>query len=74
MRSLHDAGLFERPIPLFEAETRERDLRAIGDGVRAIGVCSRECHIRPDLRLIYRKADAYSLELARLGSHSQLFG
>jgi hypothetical protein len=38
MRSLHDAGLFERPIPLFEAETRERDLRAIGDGVRAIGV------------------------------------
>ncbi|MBV1702885.1 MAG: type II toxin-antitoxin system YafQ family toxin [Hyphomicrobiales bacterium] len=34
----------------------------------------RECHIKPDLLLIYRKADADNLKLARLGSHSQLFG
>ena len=34
----------------------------------------RECHIRPDLLLIYRKPDAVTLRLARLGSHSQLFG
>jgi len=32
----------------------------------------RDCHIRPDLILIYRKPDAESLELVRLGSHSQL--
>ena len=32
----------------------------------------RDCHIRPDLILIYRKPDATSLELVRLGSHSQL--
>jgi mRNA interferase YafQ len=32
----------------------------------------RDCHIRPDLILIYRKPDAHSLELVRLGSHSEL--
>jgi mRNA interferase YafQ len=32
----------------------------------------RDCHIRPDLVLIYRKPDPDSLELVRLGSHSEL--
>ena len=32
----------------------------------------RDCHIRPDLILIYRKPDDDSLELVRLGSHSEL--
>jgi len=32
----------------------------------------RDCHIRPDLILIYRKPDNESLELVRLGSHSEL--
>jgi mRNA interferase YafQ len=32
----------------------------------------RDCHIRPDLILIYRKPDAETLELVRLGSHSEL--
>jgi mRNA interferase YafQ len=30
----------------------------------------RDCHIRPDLVLIYRKPDDQNLELVRLGSHS----
>jgi len=42
----------------------------------------RECHIKPDLLLIYQKQDAAKngngetgvLRLARLGSHSGLFG
>ena len=34
----------------------------------------RECHIKPDLLLIYRKPDADTLRLARIGSHSELFG
>jgi mRNA interferase YafQ len=34
----------------------------------------RECHLRPDLLLIYRKPDARILQLVRLGSHSELFG
>jgi len=33
----------------------------------------RECHIKPDLLLIYRKADSVTLRLARLGSHGELF-
>jgi mRNA interferase YafQ len=32
----------------------------------------RDCHIKPDLILIYRKPDETSLELVRLGSHSEL--
>jgi mRNA interferase YafQ len=34
----------------------------------------RECHLKPDLLLIYRKSDDDTLRLARLGSHSELFG
>ncbi len=32
----------------------------------------RDCHLRPDLVLIYRLPDDSSLELVRLGSHSEL--
>jgi mRNA interferase YafQ len=32
----------------------------------------RDCHLKPDLILIYRKPDAANLELVRLGSHSEL--
>ena len=32
----------------------------------------RDCHIRPDLVLIYRKPDETHLDLVRLGSHSEL--
>jgi mRNA interferase YafQ len=32
----------------------------------------RDCHIRPDLVLIYEKPDADTLRLVRLGSHSEL--
>lgn len=34
----------------------------------------RECHIKPDLLLIYRKPDPDVLQLVRLGSHNELFG
>lgn len=33
----------------------------------------RECHLKPDLLLIYTKSDAETLRLIRLGSHSDLF-
>ena len=32
----------------------------------------RDCHIRPNLLLVYRLPDADTLELVRLGSHSEL--
>ena len=34
----------------------------------------RECHIKPDLLLIYRKHDEQVLQLVRMGSHAALFG
>jgi len=34
----------------------------------------RDCHIKPDLVLIYQKPDADNLHLVRLGSHAQVFG
>lgn len=32
----------------------------------------RDCHVRPDLVLIYRKPDDSTLQLVRLGSHAEL--
>lgn len=32
----------------------------------------RDCHVKPDLVLIYRKPDDATLQLVRLGSHSEL--
>ena len=46
-----------------------RDHQLTGDWVGY-----RECHIKPDLLLIYKQADDNTLRLARLGSHSELFG
>ena len=32
----------------------------------------RDCHIKPDLVLLYRKPGASTLQLVRLGSHAEL--
>ncbi len=32
----------------------------------------RDCHIKPDLVLIYAKPDTQTLQLVRMGSHSEL--
>jgi mRNA interferase YafQ len=32
----------------------------------------RDCHVKPDLVLIYRKPDTGTLQLVRIGSHSEL--
>jgi mRNA interferase YafQ len=50
-----------------EPKHRDHDLSGDWSGYR-------ECHILPDLLLIYRKTDAMTLRLARLGSHSEVFG
>lgn len=34
----------------------------------------RECHLKPDLLMIYRKPAQGVLQVVRLGSHSELFG
>ncbi|RJX30294.1 MAG: type II toxin-antitoxin system YafQ family toxin [Oxalobacter sp.] len=50
-----------------DAKYRDHDLSGDWAGYR-------ECHIKPDLLLIYRKSNSDILRLARLGSHSELFG
>lgn len=56
------ALLFDVPLPV-----KYRDHALIGTWKD-----HRDCHIRPDLVLIYRKLDATVLQLVRLGSHSEL--
>lgn len=48
-------------------EARHRDHPLTGDWKD-----HRDCHVRPDLVLIYRKPDDEVLQLVRLGSHSEL--
>jgi mRNA interferase YafQ len=67
-----DAGLVPVLVALanddpLEPRHRDHDLSGDWQGYR-------ECHVKPDLLLIYRKTDADTLRLARLGSHSELFG
>ena len=52
---------------LLAAKCRDHELNGDWKGYR-------ECHVKPDLLLIYRKVDVDILRLARLGSHSALFG
>lgn len=52
---------------LLDAKHRDHALSGDWSGYR-------ECHIMPDLLLIYRKPDEEILQLARLGSHSELLG
>jgi mRNA interferase YafQ len=62
---LFDAVLFlinDQPLP-----PRYRDHPLTGNWLD-----HRDCHIRPDLVLIYRKPDTDTLQLVRLGSHSEL--
>ena len=57
-----EALLRDAPLP-----ARHRDHSLSGDWSD-----HRDCHIRPDLVLIYRKPSPDILQLVRLGSHSEL--
>jgi mRNA interferase YafQ len=50
-----------------ELPARCRDHALIGDWAD-----HRDCHVRPDLVLIYRKPDLDTLQLVRIGSHAEL--
>jgi mRNA interferase YafQ len=50
-----------------QLEPRHRDHALTGDWKD-----HRDCHIKPDLVLIYRKPDSTTLQLVRIGSHSEL--
>jgi mRNA interferase YafQ len=40
--------------------------------MRGIWHDCRNCHLRPDLVMLYREPDADALHLVRLGSHAEL--
>jgi len=64
-------AVFKATVDLLVSETplpvANRDLPLKGDWKGC-----RDCHLKPDLVLIYRKTRT-SIELLRLGSHSELF-
>jgi mRNA interferase YafQ len=75
-RGQHRATLDDDLVPVLEALANDKPLEARHRDHELSGDWSgyRECHVRPDLLLIYRKPDQDTLRLARLGSHSELFG
>ena len=69
-RATLEASLSAVLVPLMMDEAlaeRFRDLPLSGDWTGF-----RDCHVKPDLVLIYEKPDDKTLRLVRLGSHSEL--
>jgi mRNA interferase YafQ len=72
----HGATLDAELVPVLAALADDRPLEPRHRNHELSGDWSgyRECHVKPDLLLIYRKTEDEILRLARLGSHSELFG
>ncbi len=69
-RATLDASLAAVLAPLMHDEAlleRYRDHPLLGEWAGF-----RDCHVKPDLVLIYEKPDDETLRLVRLGSHSEL--
>jgi mRNA interferase YafQ len=75
-RGQHRATLDDDLMPVLAALADDRPLgpRHRDHDLGGDWSSYRECHVKPNLLLIYRKADQDLLRLARLGSHSELFG
>ena len=90
MRTIERSSAFRRDFKRAKAAPRHKKevdslvLAVVSDQVLPVNnrdhglsgdwVGYRECHIKPDLLLIYCKPGVGTLRLARLGSHSELFG
>lgn len=75
-RGQHRATLDADLVPVLTALADDRPLEPRHRDHELSGKWSgyRECHVKPDLLLIYKKIEGNMLRLARLGSHSELFG
>ncbi len=73
-KSQHGATLDDLLFPVVEMLANDQTLASRLHDHSLTGDWSdhRDCHIRPDLILIYQKADDETLRLVRLGSHSEL--
>ncbi len=72
----HRASLDSEFVPVLKALVADQSLapRYRDHDLNGDWIGYRECHLKPDLLLIYRKIGDDVLILARLGSHSELFG
>lgn len=74
MREIDYSSQFERD---YKRESKSSDLplprKHQDHALKGEYVGTRECHVKPDLLLIYFKMDKTLLTLVRLGSHSELF-
>jgi mRNA interferase YafQ len=61
-----------RPVVELLAEDKPLPPRYVDHALSGEWRDYRDCHIRPDLILIYGRPDDETLELVRLGSHSEL--
>ena len=70
----HRATLDAELVPVLTALARDQTLEPRHRDHALTGEWKdhRDCHVKPDLVLIYRKPDAALLQLVRLGSHSEL--
>ena len=73
-RGRHRASLDANLVSIVEALARDQPLEPRCHDHALSGGWSdqRDCHVKPDLLLIYQKPDADTLRLVRLGSHSEL--
>ncbi len=69
-RTLLDAELV--PVLAALANDRPLELRRHDHVLGGDWKDHRDCHLKPDLILIYQKPDADTLRLVRLGPHSEL--
>ena len=70
----HRVALAGEFVKIIEALSKDKPLAGRYHDHALTGVWKdhRDCHIKPDLVLIYRKPDNETLQLVRLGSHSEL--
>ena len=61
-----------RPVLALLVEDKALPPRYRDHALSGVWLDHRDCHIRPDLVLIYRFAEMDRIELVRLGSHSEL--
>ena len=73
-RGRHRASLDGSLVPIVERLANDHPLEARHYDHALSGEWRdhRDCHVKPDLVLIYQKPDAGTLRLIRLGSHSEL--
>lgn len=70
-----DPSLDELLVPVIERLVADAELppKLRDHGLAGQWAGFRDCHLRPDLLLIYAKPNPSTLTLARVGSHSELF-